>query len=426
MVKDRSRPLIVEWSASARGDLAVRMKSGLVAVHYVGCAMEVLDTCTVSGAYRYVAFSPKEDRLSIRDVRDLYVNLPIGAAGLEAKLLSRGELDLGMTVVGKYEANKAIVHPSDLQGDCGAATHVVTGMTAGAFELSAGGKAEGSAGASFMNARAGARSIDARETLSRDGDPSACGRAADGDTQPPGWCSAIVRVEVVPLSLPECPDGSRRDGERCVAKRDATLDVECPYGAVWNGERCMATRVVMTEVECPRGAVWDGAVCEGRMSPSPTLPVERATPSALLASAKPGTKESVSLAAIELELAKRQTRPDAQAASREPPPPPCDGGSEVECIQRCEAGSAPSCLLLAHREDAPMPAGSRVHPAATVWWFLEACLDGSAEGCSRVGRAYEDGRLGDPDGLSAIKWYRKACGQGDAAACASLRRLNDR
>jgi len=107
VVKDRSRPLIVEWPASARGDLAVRMKGGLVAVRYVGCAMEVLDTCTVAGAYRYVAFSPKEDRLAIFDVDNLHANLPMGAAGLEAKLLSKGELDLGMTVVGKYEADKA-------------------------------------------------------------------------------------------------------------------------------------------------------------------------------------------------------------------------------------------------------------------------------------------------------------------------------
>ncbi len=200
VVKDHSRPLIVEWPASARGDLEVRMRKGLVAVRYVGCAMEVLDRCTVGGAYRYVPFTPKEDRLVIRDSDELFANLPMGAAGLEAKLKNFGEIDLGMTLVGKYEADGATAHQEDLHGDCGEATHVVTAMTVGAFALSAGGALDFGAGATAFGAGARVNAKDERETLSRDGDRRMCAKATLEDTTPPRWCGAVVRVEVVPVA----------------------------------------------------------------------------------------------------------------------------------------------------------------------------------------------------------------------------------
>ena len=146
VVKDHSRPLIVVWPASARGDLEVRMKQGVVAVRYIGCAMEVLDRCNAGGAYRYVPFTPKEDRLVIRDSKDLFANLPMGAASLQAKLERLGEIDLGMTLVGKYETDAALAREEDLHGDCSEATHVVTGLTVGAFALSAGGTLDVAAG----------------------------------------------------------------------------------------------------------------------------------------------------------------------------------------------------------------------------------------------------------------------------------------
>jgi hypothetical protein len=410
IVKDHSRPLIVEWPASARGDLAVRMKSGLVAVRYIGCAMEVLDTCTVSGAYRYVAFSPKEDRLAIYDIQDLHANLPMGAAGLEAKLLAKGELDLGMTVVGKYQSDKLAFRPADLHGDCAAATHVVTGMTAGAFELSAGGKTEASGKVSFFNARAAGRSVDARETLSRDGSTNACGASAEEDTQPPRSCSAILRVEVVPLNVPACPPGSQRDGERCVPER-VVMQVDCPGRTIWDGERCVAERMVVTNVECPEGATWNGAICEGRSKPS---------------TATPGPSMAMPKDPMHLFDVARAYEHDPPFVSRVPPPPPCDGSSEAECVRRCDSGSAPSCLLIARRSEKLEGTRRAVAVHNAVVWFLAACMNGAGEGCAGVGRAYEEGRLGEGDALSAIKWYRKACGLADGEGCSALQRLKDR
>jgi hypothetical protein len=238
IVKDHSRPLIVEWPASARGDLEARMRTGLVAVRYVGCTMQVLEQCTAAGQYHYVPFTPKEDRLVIRDTHGLFASLPLGAANLRAKLESRGELDLDMRLVGKYEAVAGGDAP-ELRGDCAEATHLVTGMTAGAFELVAGGAIEVGGAATLVGAGAKGSTGDARETLSRDGNFGACNTARDSDRSPPEGCGGVIRVEVVPVSVPACPAGTRGSGNVCVAERIVVPKVECPSGTSWDGEVCM-------------------------------------------------------------------------------------------------------------------------------------------------------------------------------------------
>jgi hypothetical protein len=238
IVKDHSRPLIVEWPASARGDLEARMRTGLVAVRYVGCTMQVLEQCSVAGQYRYAPFTPKEDRLVIRDTHSLFASLPLGAADLRAKLESKGELDLDMRLVGKYEAVGGDDVP-ELRGDCAEATHLVTGMTAGAFELVAGGAIEVGGAATLIGAGAKGLTGNARETLSRDGNFDACNKARDSDRSPPEGCGGVVRVEVVPVSVPACPSGTRSSGSVCVTERIVVPTVECPSGTSWDGEVCM-------------------------------------------------------------------------------------------------------------------------------------------------------------------------------------------
>jgi len=351
VVKDHSRPLIVEWPASARGDLEVRMKKGVVAVRYVGCAMEVLDRCSAGGAYRYVPFTPKEDRLVIRDKRDLYANLPMGADGLSAKLERHGEIDLGMTLVGKYETDAIAGREEDLRGDCGEATHVVTGMTVGAFALSAGGTTEVGGGVTVagVGARAGAK--DVRETLSRDGDPRMCAKATLEDTSPPRWCGAVVRVEVVPLARPlRSPIDEQRNREDL-----ARLEIASS-----------------TLPELPKASP----------EPPPARPV-RAPQSRSPES--PWAKTWAETPASEL----------LRSSGRTPPQPaPCEGSSVPDCMARCAEGSGPSCLTLA-----------RGHGKDQTYWFLSACIAGMADGCTGVGKAYARGEFGEPDPLTADKWY---------------------
>lgn len=193
------RPLVVEWSASDRADLERASRQGVVAVRYDGCEMEVLRDCRLKASYAYTALTPKHDHLAVKDENDLYANLPLGAAKLEAKLAQAGSLDVSMTVVGTLDASVESASREELTGACSRATHIVAGITVGAFDFFAGAQTEAHGGVAAPVASASVTANTARETLSSDGDQQACSHATRADQAPPEGCSAIVRLEVVPL-----------------------------------------------------------------------------------------------------------------------------------------------------------------------------------------------------------------------------------
>lgn len=202
VTKSQARPLIVEWPSADRAALESQVKRGLVAVRYEGCEMEVLRRCQAPGQYRYTGITRKRDRVTMRDADELYANIPAYAAKFEGKLETAGQLNVAMTIVGTYESERPSIHADELTGECAGATHVVTALTAGAFEFFAGAEAEAAAGVEAMGAAAGGRSKSQRETLNQDGDDAACEKATSKDQSPPEGCGALLRVEVVPLDAP--------------------------------------------------------------------------------------------------------------------------------------------------------------------------------------------------------------------------------
>jgi hypothetical protein len=217
------RPLIVEWSAADRAALEVLAQRGTVVVRYVGCEMEILPRCSAPGSYRYAATTRKTEQVVIQDTDELYANLPMGAVKLEGKLERAGQLNVTMNVVGQYDTDQTTVQRDTLEGDCAKATHVVTGLTVGAFAFSAGGSASVGGGASALGAGAGAESSHRQELLSSDGDVSACESSTRSDTEPPASCGALLRLSVAELARPEpsaalaCPEGTQVIDGKCVA-----------------------------------------------------------------------------------------------------------------------------------------------------------------------------------------------------------------
>ncbi len=211
VTKSQSEPLVVEWPSAARAKLEALSRTGVVAVRYTGCEMEVLASCNAPGKYAYTGITPKHDHVAIRNEDDLYANIPLGAAKLEGKLARSGELDVDMAMVGRYASDRGTVRADELQGpDCGKATHVVSALTVGAFDFSAGAGATVSAGATVGNAGGGASSQSSKELLNSDGRMSACDGARTSDAHPPEACGAILRLEVVPLgqAKSEVPAGA--------------------------------------------------------------------------------------------------------------------------------------------------------------------------------------------------------------------------
>ncbi len=198
--KSQTEPLIVEWPSAARAKLEALSHTGVVAVRYSGCEMEVLASCNAPGKYVYTGITPKRDHVAIRNEDDLYANIPLGAAKLEGKLAHSGELDVDMSIVGRYASDRASVSAGELQGpDCSKATHVVSALTIGAFDFSAGAASTVGGGVNVGGAGGGASSSASKELLNSDGQRSACDAAKTTDKAPPESCGAILRLEVVPL-----------------------------------------------------------------------------------------------------------------------------------------------------------------------------------------------------------------------------------
>lgn len=200
IAKSHSEPLVVEWPSSARAKLESLSHKGVVVVAYQGCEMSVLGHCKAPGAYTFSPTTRKRDVVTIKDADELYANIPTGAAKLEGKLATYGQLNVSMTIVGRYESSKPFVSSAELEGDCAGATHVLVGLTTGAFKFFAGTGAEVGGKVDVMGAGAGGKSSTSNELLNEDGVESACANASTQANSPPADCGAILKVEVMPLN----------------------------------------------------------------------------------------------------------------------------------------------------------------------------------------------------------------------------------
>lgn len=126
-------PLVVEWSSSERAQFEALARNGLIVARYTGCDLQVLTQCRAPRGYRYTAITPKNEVEEITGADELYTKIPLGAAKLEAQLKRSGKLVVDATIVGRYAAEDVEVKESNLVGRCLGATHVVSGLTVGAF-----------------------------------------------------------------------------------------------------------------------------------------------------------------------------------------------------------------------------------------------------------------------------------------------------
>jgi hypothetical protein len=165
-----SRPMIVEWPTPDRAALDARARSGTVVVQAVGCRIVVLEGCTAPGRYGYTATTRKHQTESVRTRDELYAKMPVGAAQLEAKLAASGSLDVAMSVVGTYVTDHGEVARGELTGACADATHVVSSITVGAFELDTVGASATGAAAAAGRVQIGSGGIDAKGATGTGGD----------------------------------------------------------------------------------------------------------------------------------------------------------------------------------------------------------------------------------------------------------------
>ncbi len=381
VAKSQSEPLIVEWPSASRAKLEALSKRGVVVVSYQGCEMRVLGHCRAPGQYAFTGTTRKRDVVSIHDADELYANIPTGAARLEGKLQSSGELNVTMTIVGRYEASEPFVDANALVGDCAGATHVVSGLMAGAFKFFAGAGTEAGGGVDVMGAGAGAKTSSQSELLNEDGDEEACEKSTSADKAPPEGCGAILRVEVVPLGALKKPHEppltacAKTDAKECAAR--------CDKGQADSCARLGALH-----------AVGAGG-----------LAIDRAKAASLYA--KGCEKGSADACARLGELHRDGGGGLAKDAAK--------ARSLFE--KSCDAGSAEGCALLGTMY-AGGSAGLTADAAKARALFQRACDGGDPFGCFRLGLMHEHGEAGFPaDEAKGVAMQHEACDDGSAWAC---------
>jgi formylglycine-generating enzyme required for sulfatase activity len=223
VVRSELRPLIIDWPGQDIALLEGQSKTGLVVVRYAARQIELLATCHADGSYKYVPTTRQDEHLTLHDRAELQAQLPLGAARLEADLARAGELVVKTSVVGLYRTDRAVTR-AELKGeDCDRATHVVRGISVGAFRFLTGADARAGAGAStLLGAGAKASAESDRETESTGGREQACDQATAAETAPPSGCGSPLRLELAEV-LEERP-----------------LARACAGDTVWNGSACVA------------------------------------------------------------------------------------------------------------------------------------------------------------------------------------------
>jgi transposase len=190
-------PLVTEWPASEKANLESRLREGGVVVAYSGCEMRLLPGCRAGGSYEWRRTTTSTDSFEILTQDDLYTKLPLGAAALEGELSNSGRLAVRTTVSGQLGLTGADPGRIPITGACQGATHLVSGLSIGAFQLKTGGATSVSGGAEVGGLGATAGTGREEATLRSAGTPGTCMEATV--EAPHSECRSPIQIFLTPL-----------------------------------------------------------------------------------------------------------------------------------------------------------------------------------------------------------------------------------
>ena len=195
---DRRDPLVTEWPASSKARLEALMRDpGGIAVAYTGCELRIVDGCRVTGTYEWRRTTLSTDTTDVRDEDELYAKLPLGAASLGGELRAGGALKVVTEVSGQMALTGFLDDQAPEGAACESATHVVRGMSVGAFRLLAVGTASASGGVALGNVSGGAGSSETSSLLREAGDPAKCDQATAEAPDPS--CRSPIQIFLDPM-----------------------------------------------------------------------------------------------------------------------------------------------------------------------------------------------------------------------------------
>lgn len=278
-IRPPTEPDLMGWDSGSRLNLKQLQESGVVGVRYKaeGCnvELEVLNCVGKGAEYRFSAYSASETKVA-KSQRDLFADLPIGAARLGGKVGGGRALRTDYMLAGVLAMPVMKAFPaSQLEGDCDRATHVVSKLYLGGFAMASGESESLEARASIFGAGAGGSQDRTAERLATEGSAEACAKAQREGTREL-TCSVPLRIGLTPVegrAEGSCPTGSSWNGAACVQKQVVT-QIECPAGSKLEGTSCVAN----VSTNCPAGTHFEsGKGCIALVASSGAVPAASAS-----------------------------------------------------------------------------------------------------------------------------------------------------
>jgi hypothetical protein len=374
-VDGASSPLVVDWKAEDRADLEESVHDGIAIVAWDDKGLRLLKRCHLTGDYGYLPVQVKKDVVRLESADEVRASLPLGGLGIAGKIGGGFEsgktIDIALAMVGKRRTTWGDVAASDLTGTCEGATHYVRAILVGAFVMKTGTRAKEEAAVEIFGAGVNGGSASSKEVSSTDGKVEDCDRATGEEKKPPGQCSAILRIELEPLSK----GGSTKPAPKADQEPTAEAAQACPEGFVFAKGACHQSKPDLPHLCAPGDAVDCKAQCDkGSAASCNRL-------GSLIASGKAPAKD-----------------PGAAAAAFD---------------KACQGGEANGCTNLG----ISLLWGGNKDTGRAVKSLDLGCRMGSARACELAGEAWMNGTAGTKDVARAVKLYSKGCEGGDYVAC---------
>jgi TPR repeat protein len=385
-------PFIVDWKAEDRGDLEEAIADGVAVVAFDAQGLRLLKRCHLKGDYGYLPLEPKQDVVRFDSARDVQANLPVGGAGLVAKIgggFAAGKtLDLAYVMIGKRRTTWTDPTSEDLDGKCEGATHYVRAMTIGAFAMTTGSRQKAHAAAEVFAVSAGGSTSTSSEVATTDGNLTACMGANADSEKPPAGCRSLLRLELEPIvrgdgakARPAVTAAPAEDKPK--ARVEARRAIDCGPGMAFVDGKCTAGAAA---AEAPR-------FCDPKSFADCDAQCQR------------GDAPSCDQAGYLMATGAAGPVDDARA--------------NALFEKACNADVMNACVNLGLRQ--LLGTSAKMASARGLLPLDRACKSGEARGCSIVGDALFVGLAGVPkDPPRALKYYARGCDGGDTGACTNL------
>lgn len=189
--------LVTEWPAAEKANLEGLARGGAVAVEFTGCELKLLTECRLPGNYTWQRTTPGSDVIEITNEAELYAKLPLGAVSLAGELQRSGRLSIETTVSGQLRLQDMTAAQVTMAPECARATHLVEGVSLGAFVTQATQRSLAGANASTSSVGLGGQQEQRENVVRTAGDKSAC-LESNAEAPAPN-CASPIQVFLLPI-----------------------------------------------------------------------------------------------------------------------------------------------------------------------------------------------------------------------------------